>query len=99
MRSVFCFLVLICISAACKPKVLSGKDLENKLKETMQVYLDNKPHPDVVFAVQTVTYFPRPEKKDYICEFNVQMHYQNKDTTGIMKAVISNDFKKVERSQ
>lgn len=99
MKYIICFLLVFTAAIGCKPKVLSGADLENKLKETMAVHLNKTPHPEVQFNVKKVTYFPETDKNDYICKFQVDMHYKDKDTTGIMKAVISNDFKSVERIQ
>jgi len=84
---------------ACKPKILSGKKLENKLMETMQDHLDKNAKPGVSYNVQDVTYFTEKETKQYICDFHVHMRHDNIDTTGIMTATIPNDFSRVERSQ
>lgn len=99
MKYIFCFSFVIILSNGCKPKVLSGVDLENKLKETMATHLDKVPHPGIEFKVKSVTYFPETDKKDYICQFEVDMQYKDRDTIGMMKAVISNDFKDVQRFQ
>lgn len=97
MKYIICFFLISITAISCKPKVLSGRVLENKLKETMAMHLNKTPHPDVQFTVKNVSYFPEADKKDYICQFEVNMHYKNKDTAGMMKAVISNDFKNVKR--
>ena len=99
MKYIFILLFPIILSIGCKPKVLSGIDLENKLKETMAAHLDKVPHPGIEFKIKNVTYFPETDKKDYICQFEVDMQYKDRDTTGIMKAVITNDFKDVQRFQ
>lgn len=85
--------------AGCKPKVLSGAELETKLISTMDDYLHKTLQPGVSYKIKDVTYYPEAETKNYLCQFNVNMHFQNKDTTGIVIATISNDFKTVERRQ
>jgi hypothetical protein len=99
MKQFFTFVFLVALVAGCKPKVLSGKDLENKLKETMSNYLDTTSRPGTKFIVKDVLYYPEVEKEDYICHFNVEMHYPNGDTTGTVIATITNDFKTVKRKQ
>jgi len=100
MKYFFILIFLSCLIIGCKQKILSGAKLENKLIETMQDYLDKEPHPgNVVFKVKNVSFYPEKEKKYYICQFNVDMHTDKVDTTGIMTAIIPNDFSKVERKQ
>jgi hypothetical protein len=99
MRYCLTFVLFLLFAAGCKPKELSGTALENKLIETMDNHLKQTLQPGVKFTVKDVVYYPEKEKKDYICNFKVDMHYENKDTTGTVSAVISNDFKKVERKQ
>jgi hypothetical protein len=84
---------------ACKPKVLSGKELESKLIETMNNYLDTTLKPGVHATVKDVVYFTEAEKKLYHCRFHVNMTYEKRDTTGIVAATISNDFKTISRTQ
>jgi hypothetical protein len=98
------FVILLCSVAlvmACKQKVLSGAELDNKLIKTMQNYLDKDAKPGVTYSVKEVTYYADKMKKEYNCEFRVQVHADkdNFDTTGIMKANIPNDFSKVDRLQ
>ncbi len=99
MKYYLIFILFLVFTAGCKPKELSGIALENKLIETMDNYLKKSLQPGVKFTVENVVYYPEKQKKDYICEFHVNMHYGNKDTTGTVSAIISNDFKKVERRQ
>ena len=99
MKYFFTFVLFIVIAAGCKRKVLSGVELQNKLVETMQDYLDKDAKPGVQFKVKDVTYFPVVKSKSYLCEFHVDMRTNNTDTVGTMKATISNDFKKVERTR
>ena len=97
---IFLFLfIVVFLFAACKPKMLSGKELESKLIETMNNYLDTTLKPGVHATVRDVAYFAEPEKKLYRCRFHVNMTYEKKDTTGIVTATISNDFKTVSRMQ
>jgi len=91
----------LAFSLACKQKVLSGTELDNKLIKTMQNYLDKDAKPGVAYSVKDVTYYADKMKKQYNCEFRVQVRADkdNFDTTGIMKANIPNDFSKVDRIQ
>jgi hypothetical protein len=98
MKYIFIPAILL-VFAACKQKVLSGAELENKLIETMQDYLDHTPHAGVAFKVKDVTYYAEKKEKKYICNFHVSMRTNTTDTTGLMSAVIPNDFSSVERRQ
>jgi hypothetical protein len=99
MKYLFTFMLLLAFIAGCKPRVISGVELETKLKETMQNYLDTTLRPEAKATIKDVVYFPERSKSSYICEFHVNLHFGNRDTTGVMTAIISNDFKKVERRQ
>jgi len=99
MRKIFTFIVLFAVASSCKQKVLSGADLDNKLKETMTNYLDSTTQPEVHFTVNDVVFFTDSLKKEYICQFKVDMKSPNGDTTGIVAATISNDFKTIKRKQ
>jgi hypothetical protein len=99
MKYYFTFILFLLFTAGCKPKELSGTALENKLIETMDNHLKETLQPGVKYTIKDVAYYPEKEKKDYICEFHVDMHYANKDTSGTVSAIISNDFKNVERKQ
>jgi hypothetical protein len=92
-------LLLLTVFISCKQKVLSGPELEKKLVQTMQDYLDSTAKPGVVFRVKDIVYFPDKQKRQYNCEFHVNMRTQKSDTVGTMTANISNDFKKVKRIQ
>ena len=96
------YLLILLVSAlmiGCKPKVLSGVALQNKLIETMDQYLHQTLKPGARFTIKDVIYYPEETKKFYICQFHVRMQYGNTDTIGIMAATITNDFKKVHRTQ
>ena len=95
---VFCSLAF---AVACKQKILSGAELDNKLIETMQDYLNKDAKPGVSYKVKDVNFYADKRRKEYNCEFHVQVHADkyNYDTTGVMKANIPNDFSKVERLQ
>jgi hypothetical protein len=99
MRYFFTFILLLFLGTGCKPKILSGTALQNKLIETMDDYLHKTLQPGVQFTIKDVIYYPEETEKKYICQFHVDMHFNNKDTTGIVAATISNDFKKVSRTQ
>ena len=101
MRSSFAFIFLLTIAAACKQKVISGPELENKLIKTMQDYLDKSGRKDAVYKVEDVTFFADKQRKLYNCEFhvNVKAPEVKLDTTGVMRADIPNDFSKVMRKQ
>jgi hypothetical protein len=101
MRYSFTFILLLSIAIACKQKVISGVELENKLIKTMQDYLDETGKPGAVYKVEDVTFFADKGKKLYNCEFhvNVKASAVKLDTTGVMKADIPNDFSKVLRKQ
>ena len=99
MKYFLTFILLLAVGAGCKPKVITGAELENKLIETMNDYLHKTLQQRVEFTIKDVTYYPEKTKKLYICQFHVNMHFSNKDTTGIVSATISNDFSKVVRTQ
>ena len=99
MKYLYTLVFLLALGTGCKQKLLSGKELEDKLKETMTVYLRKTLQPGTEFTIKDMTYYPEKKKKLYICNFNVDLHIGNKDTTGMMTAYISNDFKKVDRTR
>ena len=99
MKYFLACIILLALGAGCKPKILSGVELENKLKETMKDYLDTTLRPGVTATVKDVTFYTEKDKKRYLCRFHVSMHFGNKDTTGTVAAIITNDFTKVEREQ
>ncbi len=99
MKHFFTFIIVLAVIAGCKQKLLSGADLENKLKETMKNYLDTTLQPGIKVTVKDLTYYPEVSKKVYICQFHVKMQSATHDTTGSVIAIISNDFTKVDRRQ
>ena len=102
MRYFFALAILLAVAVtACRQRIISGVELENKLKQTMQDYLNKTGKEGAVYKVEDVAFFADKEKRLYICEFhvNVKASSVHLDTTGIMKAEIPNDFRKVTRMQ
>lgn len=92
-------IAVLILCASCKQKVLAGKDLEDKLTQTMADHLKKTLQPGTTFNIKETIYYPDKIKNVYICTFNVELHTPTKDTVGEMKAWIPNDFSKVERIQ
>ena len=99
MKYFFTLFFGLALVSGCKQKTLTGAELENKLITTMQEYLNKTAKPGVKYAVKDVTFFPDKIKKEYNCEFKVNMRVGKIDTTGIMTANIPNDFSTVVRKQ
>ncbi len=99
MKYFITFILVLFLNAGCKQKLLSGVKLQNKLISTMDDYLHKTLEPGVAFKIKDVMYYPEVKEKLYVCQFHVDMHYKNKDTTGIVAATISNDFKKIIRTE
>jgi hypothetical protein len=99
MKYFFVIAFLLILAGGCKQKVLSGAELENKLIETMQDYLDKEAKPGVVYKVKDVNFYTDKNKMEYNCEFHVNLRTYKIDTTGVMTANIPNDFSKVIRKQ
>lgn len=99
MKYFFSLLLLLTLVTGCKPKELSGTALQKKLVETMKGYLHKTLQPGVEFTIKDVIYYPQVAEKNYICHFDVNMRLNNKDTSGVVIATISNDFLIVERKQ
>lgn len=96
----FCtFILFFLLLASCKQKVLSGVALQNKLMETMKNYLDTTLQPGVQSTVKDVAFYPEATKNLYNCSFHVTMRHNNRDTTGVVVASITNDFKTITRTQ
>ncbi|TMI68392.1 MAG: hypothetical protein E6H09_22760 [Bacteroidetes bacterium] len=98
-RYFFIALFISILSVGCEQKVLSGKDLEDKLKATMTEHLQKTLRPGTSFEIKDMTYYPDKIKNCFICVFDVRVKSANSDTTGTMKAFISPDFTKVERAE
>ena|ERR1044072_6165661 len=97
MRLRSLILVIFVLLFSCKAKD-PRIEVEKDLKNAMQTYLYSQINNDstnVKYRVQKVIYFE--EQNLYICEFTVNLKAKLFDTTGIMKANISKDFKKVDR--
>ena len=99
MKYFYSFLLLFMLVTACKPKVLSGKALEDKLNKTMADYLHETLKPGTEVVMKDLVYYPDKMKNLYICTFTVELKTATSDTTGIMTALIPNDFSKVTRTQ
>lgn len=98
MKKGLVVLLLSLAALGCKQQMSASEraELEKKLMTTMQEYLQkNNGKPTVTFTVTDVAFFS--EKDHHTCEFNVSMHFDNRDTSGKMKAFISKDFKTVTR--
>jgi hypothetical protein len=99
MKFRIAILVLIMFAFACKAKN-SASQVQNDLINAMQTYLYNGVNNDssnVKYYVEKVDYYDDSLRKTYICEFTVRMKTKLFDTTGIMKAYVSRDLKKVDR--
>jgi hypothetical protein len=100
-RIIFPAFILAGFLFSCAKKE-SKKEVEENLKKAMGLYLNHKPGLDtnqVKFQVLEVAYFE--DKMAYICDFKVNMKEKSgeqiKDTTGMMEATISKDYKDVTR--
>ena len=83
---------------SCMAHDTTKAEVENDLKTTMQKYLYTSVNNDsstVKYRVLDVTYYE--ESDEYLCEFKVHMKTTTVDTTGVMKANISKDLKKIVR--
>ena len=83
---------------SCMAHDTTKAEVENDLKTTMQKYLYTSVNNDsstVKYRVLDVTYYE--ESDEYLCEFKVHMKTNTVDTTGVMKANISKDLKKIVR--
>ncbi len=97
MRYVIAVFFLMTVVTACKPRVLSGKELEAQLKTTMKNYLDTALEKGTQVTIEGLEYYVNKPTKEYICHFTVKLHSGKVDTTGLMIATIPNDFSKVKR--
>jgi hypothetical protein len=95
--AIFCMI----FSFSCIKKQ-SRSEVESNLKTAMELYLNQQTTIDtarVKFKVLEVSFFEA--KMGYICEFKVDMKEKTNntvnDTTGIMTANVSKDFKEVSR--
>jgi len=99
MKYLLAFFLFFLIFTSCKQKVISGAALENKLIETMNNYLDTTLLPGTRVTVKDVAFYPEASQKLYNCRFHVRIQYKNYDSTGVVAASITNDFKTVKRSE
>ena len=99
MKYFYSLLLLFMLVTACKQKVLSGKALEDKLNKTMIKHLHETLKPGTEVIIKDLIYYPEKMKNLYMCTFTVELKTATSDTTGIMTALIPNDFSKVTRTQ
>jgi hypothetical protein len=81
----------------CK-RNMSREDVENQLKMAFYKGLYESVHNDssqVKFEVKKVSFFE--DKYLYDCEFTVRLKKPGYDTTGVMGATVSKDFKTIRR--
>jgi hypothetical protein len=97
MKYLLSIFLLLSMAIGCKDKASAEAELENKLMGAMKEHLVSNAKLETEVTVKDVIYDDR--EKYYYCEFHVNMKNANKDTTGTMVALISKDFKTVERSQ
>ena len=95
-------LLTLFLSAGCHyhQTSLSEKETENELKKVFQASLYKSINNDsnrAKYYVNSVIFYEDPS--EYNCEFRVRMVQPNLDTTGIMTALISRDFKTIKRKQ
>ena len=97
------FIVFLCgiFLFSCLKKD-NKKQVEENLKTAMDLYLNHNPKVDtsrVKFKTLEVSYFEA--KMGYICDFKVNMKDKRDsmilDTTGMMSANVSKDFRDVTR--
>ncbi len=97
MKKLFVYLCLCATITACQKKP-KPEEIQQHLKKAMTEFLYNSVNNDstrVKFRVQEVIYFE--QDNGYECEFKVGMIQNEKDTTGVMKALVTKDFAKVSR--
>ena len=97
MKYFFGLVFALMLAAGCEEREMTHEQVEKKLIETMNDYLNKSKDGQVEFAVKEVVFFP--EKTHYICEFRVSMKTGALDTIGVMKANISRNFKEIGRIQ
>ena len=97
---IFYVLFILFIIAACNANP-TPQDVESKLKSVMIEFLYKSVNNDsahVKYHIEKLYYFDDNINKHYICDFKVRMITRlGLDTTGTMRAYISEDFTKVER--
>lgn len=99
MKPLRLLIAVLTLCASCKQKILSGKELDDKITQTMADHLHKTLQAGTTFNIKETIYYPDKIKNAYICTFNVEIHTPTKDTIGEMKAIIPNDFSNVERIQ
>ncbi|MCW3086762.1 MAG: hypothetical protein JWQ78_148 [Sediminibacterium sp.] len=96
MQKILLF-VLLLLAFACRKKY-THEEVEEKLKKAMTAslykHIDNDSS-RVKYRIEQVFFYE--EAKFFDCEFKVNMKQRGHDTIGVMKAMISKDFSKVDR--
>jgi hypothetical protein len=91
---------LIFLGCLCAFACVAKDSTEEDLINAMRTYLYNGVNNDstnVKYYIEKVIYYNDKNRGEYICEFTVHLKERMFDTTGIMKAYISKDFKTVKR--
>ncbi len=109
MRSKLIAILSLMIMLSCRAKDSTPLGVQEDLKNAMQSFLYNSVNNDsakIKYHVEDVAYYEDTDK--YICRFTVNLKIKSIDsgnikvkpfdTTGIMKANISKDFKKITRT-
>jgi hypothetical protein len=96
---IFFFFSLILFCIACK-RAHTRADVQNELSNAMLTFLWSDNHKDTSktkFQILDVNYYE--DSTFYECEYKVHMHIipTGFDTTGMMTARVSKDFKRVRR--
>ena len=91
--------MLLLLAFSCQRKY-THEELEAELNRSMTAYLyeeNDKDSSHVRYRIQHTAFFE--EKNSFETEFTVNVHtlQTGHDTTGVMKASISKDFKTVKR--
>ncbi|MEO6453810.1 MAG: hypothetical protein ABIN97_07065 [Ginsengibacter sp.] len=95
MKYFFILTLFLALGAGCKRKKIPETDL--KLAEAMKGYLSKTLNPGTEITIKALSYHEQKNLQSYICDFQVNLHRGNWDTTGLMSAIIKSDFSKVDR--
>jgi hypothetical protein len=95
MKYLLTIVLLFALLGACRS---SGDRVKSNLKKAMQGYLHTISKPGTTFSILSVSYKEEKSLGGYLCEFQIHVHHDNFDSTGMMGAMIKNDFSKVNRT-
>jgi hypothetical protein len=100
MRFRVIIVLFFALVGSCVAKDSTTAGIKDDLKNAMRTYLYGQISNDssnIKYIIEDVVYYDDDIKHRYICEFKVNLKAKLFDTTGIMKADVSKDFKKVTR--